>query len=256
METSLNQLWQTSTRGTEWEELDVKEELEHIEKLAVRPRIPDDDLIFRIFRAIDIPSKQLSVVFLGQDPYPTYLRDLQQFQARGFSFSAPLGPLPLSLRVIYSEIIDEFCSSSSKKSVKPGDFSGDLSYLIGQGVFLLNSYLTIAQDPKTSNGIPKSHPSWRCFTVKVLSFIRRKCPYAVYLALGKQALDLYKQAQITKVLETDHPASIRFGGKNPFRGSGIFIEANKKLEENGLEVIDWVPLKEPIDINFKDDGDD
>lgn len=269
-EKSLVQLWKESTDGTMWSRLDVTKELTIIETLATRPRIPQDHLIFRIFRAFPDPSKQIKVVILGQDPYPAILQvsaeeqdptsrsDWDETQAVsracGFSFSSPLGCLPLSLRTVMSEILREFPQPSDRRRsglAISSDYSGDLSYLVGQGVFLLNTFLTIAVDTVSDrgSGIPNSHKSWGTFTTQVLNFIRRICPKAVYLALGGKANDLLKASGITDAIVTDHPAA-RGGSRNPFAKSGIFIKTDELLEKRGLTKIDWIPMKIAIDIEY------
>lgn len=275
---SLLDLWHASTAGTKWSEIDLTEELRVINTLAAPPRIPEDHLIFRIFRAFPDPAKQIKVVLLGQDPYPEMLQipvtdgeeDETQAVSRacGFSFSSPLGNnLPFSLRIMIAEILRSFPQPlvervSARAGAKPlpprvavaSDYSGDLSYLVADGVFLLNTFLTIAVDPKSErgNGKPKSHESWVTFTTQVLNFIRRTCPKVVYLALGKQAADLLKASGITDAIETDHPAKARYGGRNPFAGSNIFIQTNALLEKRGLRAIDWIPMKKAIDIKYFD----
>lgn len=279
---SLLELWRASTDGTPWCQVNVARELQHIDRLAVRPRIPDDHLIFRIFRAINDPKKQIKVVLLGQDPYPEMLSipvadadTIAAFgsddpreevddtphrkvsRACGFSFSSPLGSLPFSLRIMIAEILREYPQplvprpNRASRAAVASDFSGDLSHLVADGVFLLNTFLTIER--QGDRGMPKSHTSWVCFTTQILNFIRRTCPNAVYLALGKQAADLLKASGVNDAITTDHPANARFGGRTPFVGSDIFRQANALLETRHVEPIDWIPMKDAVDVNYFDD---
>jgi uracil DNA glycosylase len=264
------ELWEATIKGTSWEKLDVKEELELIESKAVRPRIPADHLVFRLFGEFNRPEEQIRVVLLGQDPYPEILTvpvsededseaiDTQITRACGFAFSSPHGNLPFSLKIIFREILREYPQEvpeivrgkSRDRRAKAEDYSGDLSYLIGQGVFLLNSMLTLTVKEGDKTGGPsKLHTSWLCFTKKILNHVKRTCPDAVFVALGKPAKDLYKGAEITDAIEVDHPANARFGGRNPFLGSGVFQAVDERLVVRGLTPVNWVPMKESVD-NF------
>lgn len=278
MSETLLELWNESTVGTPWSQLDLNRELTNCEKLAVKPRIPDDHLIFRIFRAFNDPQRQIKVVLLGQDPYPEVLRiplpfkpedlndgeeepTIQVSRACGFSFSSPLGGIPVSLRTIFREILQEFPQRPPSmgeagegrklplRRVTYKDYSGDLSYLIADGVMLLNTYLTIHFNG--IKGISASHTSWLAFTTQILNFIRRICPDVVYLALGKNATDLLKASGINDAIECDHPAS-RGGGRKPFKGSDIFSNANALLVKRGIKAIDWIPMKKSIDCQYYD----
>lgn len=272
---TLLELWHDSTDGTVWSTMNVTKELNHVEGLARRPRIPADHLIFRVFRAFQDPQRQIKVVLLGQDPYPEVLHIPDPTQpsddprgeevapktavsrACGFSFSSPLGNLPKSLQTVFSEILREYPQppvqegKRAARAAKTTDYSGDLSYLVADGVFLLNTFLTIRmeEDTKGPHGIPKSHTSWLVFTTQVLNFIRRTCPNAVFLAFGRPSADLMKASGITDAIETDHPAS-RIAGRNPFRGSNVFIRANEILVKRGVVSIDWIPMKTAVDTKY------
>lgn len=254
---TLWELWKESVEGSEWDDptLKVEEQLNHIETLAVRPRIPDDHLIFRIFRVMPNPRTELKVLLVGQDPYPSMItvedeeeNDIRITQACGFSFSSPIGAIPVSLRNIYSEILREEYPDP-KTRPKPSSYSGDLSYLIAQGVFLLNTCLTVDVDRQTLKGIPDSHGSWNTFTIRILKFINRICPNVICIAFGKRSEELYKGAGIKDYIYTDHPAA-RFMSKVPLRGSSIFSNINKLLEDLGKEKISWEPMKESVDTEY------
>lgn len=290
---TLHELWMTATLGTGWERLDVRRELEHIERLAVRPRLPWDHLIFRLFKVFKDPAA-IRVVLLGQDPYPeivssrvpkrgaVFLEEDDEEpeevvepvpRACGFAFSSPLGKLPLSLRTIITKILvtypqDEMEIASPAKDAAPdskitrkpitSDYSGDLSYLLPQGVFLLNTMLTIELDEEKGSGRPRTHTSWLPFTHAVLTFIARSFPYTVAMALGRDALRLCEACfPKARIMSCDHPAAGRFGGgKNSFKESNIFAEVDQASEkfcrhsEVDHKPIDWVPLMHPIDTRY------
>ncbi len=254
MAQTFEELWLQSVQGTPWATLDLSRELRNVEKHAVRPRIPSDHLVFRVFRAFKDPKKQIKVVLLGQDPYPEMLKIVDELnssqtplsvsRACGFSFSSPHGGLPVSLRKMFVEILREFPKDAEGPA---SEYSGDLSYLISEGVFLVNTLLTVHYDG--TRGKSDSHTSWEAFTTQILGFVRRTCPKAVFLSLGKKAADVLKDSGVTDPIHVDHPAN-RSVGRNPFVGSNIFLQANERLMKRGLEPVDWVPMRKAVDTKY------
>ena len=107
---------------------------------------PPDDLVFTAFR--HVPLEKIKVVIVGQDPYhgPN--------QAMGLCFSVPQGvKVPPSLKNMYKEIK---CTDVNH---------GDLTAWATQGVFMLNSLMTVRQ------GQPMSHKDFG-WAQYVLFFIR------------------------------------------------------------------------------------
>lgn len=83
-----------------------------------------------VFKAFKTAPQDIKVVILGQDPYPT------PGDAMGLAFSVNKGhKLPRSLKNIFKEISDE-----TGREVRE---DGDLSDWAKQGVFLLNTVLTV-----------------------------------------------------------------------------------------------------------------
>ena len=110
----------------------------------------------QIFNAFNLtPLNNVKVVILGQDPYHG------PGQAHGLSFSVPdtVKPPP-SLINIYKELQDDL-----KKEVNFNN--GNLENWAKQGVFLLNTTLTVERSK------PLSHQKigWDIFTNKVISVI-------------------------------------------------------------------------------------
>lgn len=116
---------------------------------------PPGPLIFNAFRLT--PFDNVKVVILGQDPYHG------PGQAHGLSFSVQDGvALPPSLQNIYKEI------TADTGAVPPA--SGNLERWARQGVFLLNSVLTVrAGSPTSHSGI-----GWQTFTDAVIKTISDK----------------------------------------------------------------------------------
>ena len=98
------------------------------EEYATKVIYPPRELMYNAFKLT--PLDRVKVVVIGQDPYH------EKGQAMGLSFSVPNScKLPPSLINIFKEIEIEFD--------KPVIKLGDLTYLANQGVFLLNTILTV-----------------------------------------------------------------------------------------------------------------
>lgn len=177
-----------------------------------------------IFRAFWLtPFSKVRVVILGQDPYhgPN--------QAHGLSFSVQNGiKLPPSLKNIYKEIESNF-------GIKKDFTDGDLSGLAKQGVFLLNSVLTVvASSPASHQG-----KGWEKFTDFVISKLSQKQENLVFLLWGNFAKSKKNLIDPNRhlILESAHPSP--FSAYNGFFGNQHFLRCNEYLEERGLKEIEW-----------------
>ena len=186
---------------------------------------PEYDNIFNAFRYTDY--KNVKVVILGQDPYHN------EFEAMGLSFSVPKGvKIPPSLVNIYKEL-------NTDVGIKIPS-SGDLIPLAKQGVFLLNTTLTVIKNS------PLSHfnKGWEIFTDNVIKLINLKEEAVVFILFGSNARS--KKRLITNpkhlIIETVHPSPL--SAYNGFFGSRPFSRANKFLMNNEIEPIDWSVLNE------------
>jgi len=156
----------------------------------------------------------VKVVILGQDPYHGV------GQAEGLCFSVPDGiKKPPSLVNIIKE-----CGGS-----------GNLKDWTKQGVFLLNTILTVrASQPLSHKG-----KGWEIFTDFVISKINEKNDPMVFMLWGANARS--KKTLITNpkhlILEAVHPSPL--SAHNGFFGCGHFKKANEFLVKNGQSPIDW-----------------
>lgn len=182
---------------------------------------PPEDLVFNAFEKT--PLEDLRVVILGQDPYHG------ENQAMGLSFSVPKSQkkLPPSLKNIYKEVYKDDLSKMPK--------SGDLSFWAEQGVFLLNSTLTVSAKN------PNSHADfgWQVFTDNCIRYISKNKKNVVFLLWGNFA---HKKITLIdekkhKIITTAHPSP--FSAHRGFLGSDCFNDANKYLESVGLKTIQW-----------------
>ena len=181
---------------------------------------PPYDDIFNAFKLT--PLNEVKVVILGQDPYH------EKGQAHGLAFSTPAGrPKPRSLNNIFKEINAEYDY--------PIPESGCLESWANQGVFLLNTVLTVEEGNANSH----SKCGWQIFTDNVIKLLDCQTQPIVFLLWGKQA---EKKKELIKnpnhlVLITSHPSP--FSARRGFFGSNHFIKANEFLKQNNLKEIDW-----------------
>lgn len=181
---------------------------------------PPYDDIFNAFKLT--PLSDVKVVILGQDPYH------EEGQAHGLAFSTPDGrPIPRSLSNIFKEINAEYDY--------PIPSSGCLEKWARQGVFLLNTVLTVEEGNANSH----SKCGWQTFTDNVISILNKQSQPIVFMLWGKQAEK--KKELITNenhlVLITSHPSP--FSARRGFFGCDHFKKANEYLTKNNKKEIDW-----------------
>lgn len=215
--------------GNSWQEFfDSETEKEYYQNLRrflsqeykTHTIYPPTDEIFNAFKIT--PFEKVKVVVLGQDPYHT------PNTAMGLAFSVkPHCVIPPSLRNIYQEIDNEYGEHYLK--------NGDLTPWAQQGVFLLNTTLTVRQ------GKPASHfgRGWERFTNEVISLLNADNVPKVFMLWGRNAKD--KRNLITNerhlVLEAAHPSP--FSAYNGFFGCNHFRLANQFLRDNDIGEVVW-----------------
>ena len=183
---------------------------------------PPKELVFKVF---DLPLQDIKVVILGQDPYHN------PGQACGLSFSVNDGvPLPKSLINIYKELYDDLGITPAK--------TGNLEKWFKQGIFLLNSVLTVEEYSPASH----SNVGWQDFTDYIIETISQKNNNVVFVLWGSYARS--KKTLIGssrhKIIESPHPSPL--SAYRGFFGSKVFSRINSYLEEVG---------KKPIDFNLE-----
>ena len=181
---------------------------------------PPGSLIFNAFNTT--PFHQVRVVILGQDPYHG------PGQAHGLCFSVNDGiPFPPSLQNIFKEVQAE--------TGAPIPASGNLMRWARQGVFLLNTCLTVRQHQAFSH----SGHGWETFTDAAIAALNRGREHLVFMLWGAPAGR--KAALIDRsrhlILQSAHPSPLSaFRG---FMGNGHFLKCNEYLREHGQEPILW-----------------
>jgi len=183
---------------------------------------PVADEIFNAFNYCH--SDQLSVVILGQDPYPT------RGNAHGLSFSAKKDmKIPKSLHNIYAALVnDEDIDFVKPKHPCLVDWAK-------QGVLLLNAALTVKESK------PGEHLNiWTPLTDRMIELISQKKQHVVFILWGLKAKNKKKLIDSSKhcILEFNHPSS-RVAGNSFGKSCKNFSETNAYLTKVGKKPIDW-----------------
>lgn len=184
---------------------------------------PKSEHRFRIFRELDAPA--VKVVILGQDPY----HGTGEAMGRAFAVPESHHPKPPSLKNILKEALPKWSEANS-----------ELSGWVEQGVFLLNTLLTVRE------GRPLSHQGvgWEEWTDRAIIELARISGPRVFLLWGREAQK--KRGLITEgskdtssilVLEAPHPSPL--SAHRGFFGCGHFQKASQFLADRGVAPIDW-----------------
>lgn len=176
----------------------------------------------RIFAAYNYtPLDKVKVVIIGQDPYHN------PGEANGLCFSVNDGiKIPPSLQNIFKELKDDVGCQMPK--------SGNLEKWAMQGVFLLNSVLTVRRNQAGSH----RNIGWEKFTDATIRIISEKREHVVFMLWGKWAMEKIKLIDEKKhlILKASHPSPLARTG---FLGCKHFSKANTYLISKGIEPIDW-----------------
>lgn len=182
--------------------------------------LPKGSQIFHLFDLC--PFGQVKVVVLGQDPYPT------PGQYYGVCFSVPEGmAIPASLQNIFREIHDDLGI--------PVPVSGNLDRWVRQGVFPMNSVLTVRAYESGSH----RDRGWEIFTDAVIRKLNDEREHLVFLLWGSYAKDKIRLIDTRKhlVLTAPHP-SPRSADRG-FFGCRHFSRTNAYLTAHGIAPIEW-----------------
>ena len=190
----------------------------------------------RTFAAFDsCPFDEVSVVVLGQDPYPN------PTHAHGLAFSVPhaVRPLPGSLRNIYTELHSDLSIPRAEH--------GCLQGWAGQGVLLLNAVLSTRAGQSASH----SGKGWERFTDAAISALSAKQTGLVFMLWGayaqRKAVLIDQSSHL--VLRAPHPSPL--SARRGFFGSAHFSTANRYMQAQGKPPVDWAahltpPSPEPL----------
>lgn len=177
-----------------------------------------------VFKTYELGVNDVKILILGQDPYHTP----EVANGLAFSYKNTWGqPLPPSLKNIFKE-----AEKSTGLNLNYED--GDLSRWHKQGVFLLNTVLTVRQ------GEPNSHKTigWLRFTAETIRVLGQREDPIVFMLWGKNALS-YRQyiEPHHHVLIASHPSP--FSYELSFKDCNHFHDANMMLSDMKKKPIDW-----------------
>ena len=175
-----------------------------------------------IFNALKLTDyDEVKVVILGQDPYHG------PKEAHGLSFSVQKGvKRPPSLDNIFKEL---------KSDLGIERTNNDLTDWAKEGVFLLNSIMTVVKDS------PLSHKDkgWEIFTDDLIKLLNKREKPIVFILWGSYARS--KKTLITNknhyIIEAPHPSPL--SAYRGFFGSKPFSKTNNFLVTNGITPIKW-----------------
>jgi len=136
--------------------------------------------------------------------------------------------IPPSLRNIFKELQSEYENFIPQKN-------GELYSWVKEGVFLLNSTLTVEKDKANSH----NKIGWQIFTDKIIEILNKREEPLVFLLWGNFAIS--KKTLITNpkhlILESPHPSPL--SARRGFFGNNHFILTNRFLVKNGINPINW-----------------
>jgi len=183
----------------------VEDNLKNVKN--IRPDIKN------IFRAFELtPFEKVSVVILGQDPYP------QPNRADGLAFSFGDGKKAVySLKNIF-------------KKLKNKRTNTDLSDWANQGVLLINSVLTTEAGEKNIH----KGKGWEEFIDNVFIKLSEDKKPKIFVLWGDDAQkkECFINNSLHKIIKSSHPSPLSVKKTSmSFENSKPFLEIEKKLPE-------------------------
>lgn len=182
---------------------------------------PPIDQLFNAFNSCSFEA--VRVVIIGQDPYHG------KGQANGLCFSVNKGmAYPPSLRNIFKEL------ELDMKLSPP--VSGDLTEWAHQGVFLLNSTLSVRSNQAGSH----QKQGWENFTDQVIITLSEQKTDLIFLLWGSLAKNKKKLIDMSKhvILESGHPSPLS-ANRGYWFGNNHFSKTNALLSIKGKSEIKW-----------------
>ncbi len=204
-------------------------------KDKILPDISFQPKVENIFRVYKTPVNNIKVVILGQDPYPA----TEVAIGRAFAVSENT-KIPVSLRNIKKEVGNSLLEEDEWKT---------LSHWEKQGVFLLNTALTV------ETGVKASHiPYWKNFIVATIKYISYNNP-CIWLLWGnyaqsfapcifnpffvKKQEDIPIKDKANYILVAAHPAAEAYKQDAGFFGCQHFRIVNEILKKRNKLVINF-----------------
>jgi len=174
-----------------------------------------------VLRALSIAPRQVKVLIVGQDPYPTPGHPI----GLSFAVQEQVRPLPRSLTNIRRELLEDVGGALPEH--------GDLSAWVDQGVMLLNRSLTVAAGDAGSH----ARLGWATVTDAVVRHLGQLPGPPVAILWGRHAQQLTPLLAGHPVIASVHPSPL--SASRGFFGSRPFSRANEELARLGVEPVTW-----------------
>lgn len=203
-----------------------------------------------IFKVFETPVNKIKVVILGEDPYPTPGNAV----GRAFAINEN-AKIPASLRIIKEEVYTN-SGYNTYDRIKPLDEWATLDHWTEQGVFLLNTALTV------ETGNAGSHLKyWEEFTKRIISYISSEQP-CIWVLWGRKVQNFIPHikgevfrvsgydketiklipgnSHMNYILTAPHPAAETYAGGNAgFYKCNHFLFINEILIKTKQSPINW-----------------
>ena len=197
------------------------------QKYTVFPGKNEFYKMFRIFK--ELQPSNIKVIIIGQDPYP-------DGTGTGYSFCNN-GKLPSGMSPSLRNILKEIENNDTEKDKLVID-EMDLQRWVDQGVFLVNSFLTVRK------GEPGSHTFWAPFTKYWITQLN-SYNNIVWLMWGRKSqeyIELIKN-DTHEIIKSSHPSPLganKSSEDSPaFLGSKCFEKVNNALWIRENKLIKW-----------------
>ena len=188
------------------------------ETAAGRGYLPAGANVLRAFR---YPLRDVRVLIVGQDPYPTPGHPI----GMSFAVEGHVRPIPRSLQNIYKELHNDL-------GVTP-PAHGDLTAWASSGVMLLNRVLTVRPGARASH----RGKGWEDVTEHAIRTLVARGGPLVAILWGRDAGTLRPLLGETPVIASAHPSPM--SADRGFFGSRPFSRTNALLAQQGAEPVDW-----------------
>jgi uracil-DNA glycosylase len=207
--------WSTKLRGfIQSSDFDKILESLYQQREAGKRFTPPLKHVFKAFE--ECPEKDLKVVIIGQDPYPS----MNVADGIAFSCSQTGKPQP-SLRYIFEEI------ERTVYQEWPTYQDPDLTRWAKQGVLLINTALTCEIDKVGSH-----YDIWNDFIMYLLDMLNLTNSGIIFILLGAKAQELEAVlGQNHYVLKASHPASAVYSG-HKWDCKDVFNKVNEIIVAN------------------------
>jgi len=192
---------------------------------------------FRVFK--EVPLNDINVIVLGYCPYHSFYQGSPVADGIGFSCSIT-GKLQPSLETMYRGLEIDLYDGLNLDYYK----SPDLTYMLKQGIFLLNSSLTVLKDKAGSH-----QELWRPFTEYLFKEVFAYSGIPT-IFIGKDAS--FYERYVTPlthgpIFKCEHPAAAA-RDRRDWETNKVFSNVTRLVKQNNGINLEWLMSQEQIDL--------